>query len=257
MIKQSLYFSLVVLFVFLSFGLSGCGGAVVYPGNPWREVPGIEHIAVAPFIVHESIALEESQQFGYDIFQSNDGRDIFYSIEVADHMAEELMNFPGIRVTTPGRVHDAWKNLEANSAVKANPMASEEQAITLGRSLKADAILVGKIEDWDPYVPRLVLQWELYYTRPRTSNAQEVLEMERQGRLSPQFREKGLIFKEQLSLDKESLETQKYLEIYGEAHEETKPYESAAEAIYSRPYPRFIRFASWVAMRKAYGMKFQ
>jgi hypothetical protein len=238
--------------------VQGCSGPKdIYPANPWAGEPGIQVIAVAPFLVKPEIATTMHQSFESYTFTTSDGFNAHFSEQFAQEFANGLTEFPGISVINPERVMRAWAD-SVNKGEMTNPLATREDALKIAQRLKADAILLAEVIEWDPYDGRMTLDWSLHATRTSTIRAVDVRSLENAGKggllVSRKDRSGGAVFCQLISLDKESRRTKELLTEYANslAAEESAGYPNPEDGIVGRPFPRFIRFASWVAMTSAY-----
>lgn len=104
----------------------------------------------------------------------------FDPARVADLMAAELSYTEGISVVPVSRV------LGALAAAGMESVESPDHALSLVRSLGADAIIVFAVTEYDPYdPPRIAIAAQLYGTRPGTGgNSVDPMELSRQARLT-------------------------------------------------------------------------
>lgn len=117
---------------------SGCGHIRsskydAYPGNPFQDV---KTVAVFPF-VNETPAQVDGMEF-------------------AEIFSTELVKFPGFKVIRPNIV--AARAMEQNAKLD-----SVSDLLKFGRTLKADAVIVASITDFDPYrPPRIALSIQMF-----------------------------------------------------------------------------------------------
>lgn len=251
----------LLMLLLLTFGVAaiqGCSGPKdIYPQNPWAEEPGIQVIAVAPFLVKPEIATTMHQSFASYSFTTSDGFEAHFSEEFAQVFANGLTEFPGITVISPERVMRAWADAVQNGEMT-NPLSTREDALKIASRLKADAILLAEVLEWDPYDGRLTLDWSLHATRTSTIRAVDVRTLENAGKggllKASKDRSNGAVFCQQFALDKEARRTQELLSEYAHslAKDRSAGYPNAEDGIMGRPFPHLIRFASWVAMTSAY-----
>jgi len=248
-------FALIALCFALACLISGCASSKIYPASPYTGDPKIEVIAVAPFLVSEAVASTPTQPFPIEAFQTSDGRLAFYSVEFAKQFGLGLTEFPGVTVVEADRVRDAWKFGESQG-LQYNPMATRDQAMAVARALKADAIIIGQVMEWDPFVPTLTLHWSMFYTKGNSASAADIRAVERSGTgggaESSVDYNKDPVYTDQLTLNAETQKTKKLLGTYANSLTDLEPYRTKEEAVTLQPFPRYVRFASWVAMCNAY-----
>lgn len=251
---------ILMLIAILMAGLSvqGCSKPVnIYPDNPWSSDPGIQVIAVAPFLVKPEIATVMYQSFECYTFPTSDGFNAHFSEQFAQEFANGLTEFPGITVINPERVMRAWTDA-VNNGEMTNPLATREDALKIASRLRADAIIVAELVEWDPFDGRLTLDWSLHATRTSTIRAIDVRSLESSGKggllESRKDRSNGAVFAQQIALDREQRKTRELLDMYANSlsKEDNAGYPNAADGVVGRPFPRYVRFASWVAMTSAY-----
>jgi hypothetical protein len=256
---RNLVTATVVLMLLAAAFLTGCQQApVVYRDNPWTADPAIQTVAIAPFLVKSDIAMTRSQSFASMSLGTSDGAPAFYSIEFADAFAAGLTKFPGLTVIKPESVHRAWIEAEGAGDPNANPLANRENALKIARRLGADSILVGEVLEWDPYVPRVTIDWSLHYTKSHTATAMDVKMLESAGKGGfMESRKLGAgqaVFAQQLTLDAESVSTKDMMKTYEWSLDpaENAPYSDPGLGVFKRPFPRFVRFAAWAAVSGAF-----
>jgi hypothetical protein len=103
--------------------LAGCAAPSESAGDP---LSGIRVIAVLPF----------SDQTGGASFDAD---------EFANILASELVKVGGVRVVRPAQIRAAFEAGEA--------LLTADDAIRIGRRVRADAVLACAITDYDPYDP--------------------------------------------------------------------------------------------------------
>lgn len=253
--------TLLVIALLSSLSLIGCGTPNIYPDNPWDGAKGpvIQHIAVAPFLIHDDIASTMHTNFDVMSFTTSDGATATYSTDVAKIFADALSEFPDMVIESPERVERAWMATKA-SGEELNPMATRKDAMELARTMDADAILVATLVSFDPYErPKMLIHWSMYYTRGGQTNAEDVRRMEQQGTggtMDSAFDpDRVPMYTNQLTVDLNTLRDQDLLEEWGEAMDTPEPFKSQLDAITKEAYPSLIRFAAWVAMTNA--MRYQ
>lgn len=123
----------ILLMLFLAAGLPGCAIVQVSVRNP---VVGLEKVAIAPF-------------FNLSSERSVDGHDF------AEAYYAELQKVPGFEVVPVGI---------AERAIRENQLTLDgpEDALRLARILDVDAVVIGAVTDYDPYVPRVGLKVSWY-----------------------------------------------------------------------------------------------
>jgi hypothetical protein len=238
--------------------LTGCKKEViVYPDSPWVGDPGVEVLAIAPFLVRPEIAMQLRQSFSSGSFTTSDGATVYFSPEFSTAFADGLTHFKGLKVVQPDRVVRAW--IEAvERGEMTNPLANRDDALAIARRLNADAILVGEVLEWDPFNTRLTLDWSIHATRTSAIRAIDIRRVENSGKGGlldrRNDRSAAPMYAEQLTLDREQAGTRKLLEHYSHslADGDNKGYASLSESVANRPFPRFVRFAAWVAMMNAF-----
>ncbi len=139
-----------LLLLLLAAGLPGCAIVQVSVRNP---VVGLEKVAIAPF-------------FNLCSERAVDGH------EFAEAYFTELQKVPGFEVVPVGIV---------DRAIRENQLTLEgpEDALRLAKLLDVDAVVVGAVTDFDPYVPRVGLkvswysnrEWEFLPTVPETEQS--------------------------------------------------------------------------------------
>lgn len=142
-----------LLMLLVAGALQGCAIVQVSVRNP---VVGLEKVAVAPFFNLSS----ERAASGYDFAEA------YYT---------ELQKVPGFEVVPVGIT---------DRVIKENQLTMEgpDDALRLAKILNVDAVVVGAVTDYDPYVPRVGLKvswysnqdWEFLPNIPaseQTSNA--------------------------------------------------------------------------------------
>lgn len=249
-------FSALACLALLALGVGACASKPVYTPNVFIEKPKISVIAVAPFLVTETIATQTSQPFASGNFLTSDRAVAWYSVAFAKEFADGLTNFPGITIIQPDVVFRAWR-ASVGTADVANPMATADQARKIGAALKADAIIVAEVLEWDPFTPSLTLDWKLLYCGTSKSGSGDILTLERAGHagggeVSEIDLSRQPVYEEQIMLNADHAQVKEALEWYGESMTTIDPYKSGAEAVMARPFPYFVRFASWRAMRNAF-----
>lgn len=248
---------LIALLVLLG-GLSACSSVKnIYPDNPWEASPGLKTIAVAPFLIKAEIAQAAGQPFNSYMFQTSDGFMAHFSRDFAQEFANGLTNFKGLTIVDPDRVLRAWQEAVDNKEMT-NPLATREDALKIAARLKADAILVGEVVEWNPFDTRITLNWSLHATRNSAIRATDIRTIENAGRGGLLEREQDRsampVYAEQLTLDKESIYTKQKLEEYvvGLSEDDVGGYSNLPLSVTARPFPRFVRFTAWVAMTNAF-----
>lgn len=114
-----------------------------YPKNPF---PDIETVAVFPFINGTSSAID--------------------TVETANTFATEMVKFEGFKVVRPSKVMAAMEKVTITSL---------DDVIALGRDLKADAVLVATVTDYDPYnPPRIAVALQLFRVQQRPLAAADI-----------------------------------------------------------------------------------
>ena len=93
------------------------------------------------------------------------GQPTFDGEEFGTVLATELLKVPGYRVVRPAALRAAGQTV---------PRTAEE-ALRLGRTLKADAVLVVAVTDHQPYdPPRIAVSVQLFRTSPRGMSGSEL-----------------------------------------------------------------------------------
>lgn len=116
-----------------------------YPKNPF---PDIETVAVFPFY--------------------NETTSVLDIAEVSNIFSDELAKFPGFTVIRPVKV------VMGANAAGINPTTLAD-VIRLGKTLKADAVLVVTVTSYDPYrPPKIALSMQLYRTSEAHLSAGEI-----------------------------------------------------------------------------------
>lgn len=125
-----------ILLLLTIAGQAGCAIVQVSVRNP---VIGLEKVAIAPFF---NLSSERSVD-GYDFAEA------YYT---------ELQKVPGFEVVPVGI---------ADRAIRENQLTMDgpEDALKLARLLDVDAVVIGAITDYDPYVPRVGLKVSWYSER--------------------------------------------------------------------------------------------
>ncbi len=83
-----------------------------------------------------------------------------------------------------------------------NPVKNVEEAVRLGRRAKADAIIVGEVSDFDPYMrPRLTLTMRLIATGNSETAAKAIAELTQWGVPHPTGAANGVVYVRQESFD--------------------------------------------------------
>jgi len=123
----------ILWMLLLVAGLSGCAIVQVSVRNP---VVGLEKVAIAPF-------------FNLSSERSVDGHDF------AEAYYTELQKVPGFEVVPVGI---------AERAIRENQLTLDgpEDALRLAKILDVDAVVIGAVTDYDPYVPRVGLKVSWY-----------------------------------------------------------------------------------------------
>lgn len=123
----------ILWMLLLVTGLSGCAIVQVSVRNP---VVGLEKVAIAPF-------------FNLSSERSVDGHDF------AEAYYTELQKVPGFEVVPVGI---------AERAIRENQLTLDgpEDALRLAKILDVDAVVIGAVTDYDPYVPRVGLKVSWY-----------------------------------------------------------------------------------------------
>lgn len=263
--------------------VSACSRTQIYPSSPFVDHPNIRTIAVAPFIIADDVAMVQGQSFPSMTYTDpTDGATIHYSEAFAQAFAQGVGRFPGMTVIAPAMVSREWavsrRGVEAKLAEldaerarisgeeyakrhkdvlssEVNPLVSRDHALTIARSLRADAIIVGVVRMWDPYEPRMTVEWGLHYTNATSGSSANVRELERQGQGNPNVKRdlsKEAVFTESLTLDYNGASTQNMLRLYGNSLEETQPYAEPWMVVEQEPFPRFVEFGAWAGMIHAY-----
>lgn len=71
---------------------------------------------------------------------------------------------------------------ERTQARKLNPISNVEDAVKLGRMIKADAVVMGRVSEWDPYMrPRMALTVDVVATGNSDTAAQALAQMTQWG----------------------------------------------------------------------------
>ncbi len=144
----------LILVLCLMSSLTGCAIMQVKVRNP---VPGLQTVAIAPF-------------FNLSTERSVNGR------EFANAYYAELQKVPGFEVIPIGVVETALREHRLE-------MGGPEDAIRLAEILKVDAVVVGAVTDYDPYVPRVGLKiawyspkhWEFLPLEPPSKSKVKIL----------------------------------------------------------------------------------
>ncbi|HXX94261.1 MAG TPA: hypothetical protein VEN81_11555 [Planctomycetota bacterium] len=132
--------------------LAGCGiesgKYKAYPANPYTD---LNVVAVLPFI-------NQTRETRLDL------------VEMANIMASELTKFEGFRVIRPIQFLAA-----AGGGNPGGAPASAEEAIRWGRGVKADAVLVAAITDYDPFEPPKVgISVQFFRVQGRSMSATDI-----------------------------------------------------------------------------------
>ncbi len=143
------------LFCLVFFALPfACGCSYLYRGarheviggNPSNPFPDIETIAVAPFATDEAFQ---------DIPPDR-------SLSYAEIFASELAQFQGFEVVRAYRQAFLPEPARDDAAAVKITSVESEQFVA---DLDVDAVVIGSVTDYDPYVPRIGVAIQLIYTR--------------------------------------------------------------------------------------------
>ena len=122
-----------LLMLLVAGALQGCAIVQVSVRNP---VVGLEKVAIAPFFNLSS----ERTASGHDFAEA------YYA---------ELQKVPGFEVVPVGITERAIRENQLT-------MEGPDDALRLAQILSVDAVVVGAVTDYDPYVPRVGLKVSWY-----------------------------------------------------------------------------------------------
>ncbi|MCC6464876.1 MAG: hypothetical protein IT463_05995 [Planctomycetes bacterium] len=247
--------SLALLLCALLAGCSWYDVNVYKHPNPYTE-PAVTVVAVAPFLFTEKTV---DLQYPFDLngLETADGRYLKFSVDIAQQFAQELAQFQGFTVIPPADVVTAWK-AGIREGEEMNPLAGAEGARALARKLKADAIVVAEVRSYDPYeYPRLELAWQMLYVGERRTGEAEIRRLERMGAGRPFPLGTDLarypLYAADDVVDCQNDMTRRELKHYASGlTDEATGYASEEEMIRKEPWPRYFRFASWLALQRAF-----
>lgn len=109
-----------------------------------------------------------------------------------------------------------------------NPIKNVDDAVRLGRRVKADAIIVGKVSDIDSYMrPRLVLDMRLIATGNAESTARAIAELAQWGVPRPPGSARGVVYVRQETFDSRVGSVGRDVSRYGRSrHIDDHPYDT-------------------------------
>ncbi|MCF6228275.1 MAG: hypothetical protein L3J82_06370 [Planctomycetes bacterium] len=223
--------------------------------NPYVE-PEITRVAIAPFLYSQS-ALELSYDFDLTGFDDGQGSYVMYSNDIGQQFAQEFTQFDGFEIVPPREVVSAWKN-SIRQGEEHNPLLSAASARAIARVLKCDAIVVGEIRSFEGYeYPRLELHWQLLYSGKRQAGSSDIKDLERRGRggMFPVGREAANVplYIGNEVIDSNNAETRKQLQYYGKGLTiDYTGFESGEDMVRHKAWPLYFRFASWLALQRAF-----
>lgn len=209
----------LLLLAALAF-LTGCGHtARILPPNPYED---IVTVAVAPFVNYTKTDLDE--------------------MKTGEIFASELVKFSGFRVIRPSVVIDTVRR-------EGLKVETPEDAVALAKVLKADAIIIGAVTEFNPYYPGKVIgvSIQMFTTRKNTrSSADELQRLVRSGkpleiRTEDQLRSAAAGFER--IFDGENSGTLAKLNDFAASYEETNAVHKGAEA-FLRNTDKYMMFVS-------------